>query len=81
MSTKIFNLSLPSDLVALIDTQAKREYATRSEYIKRAIMAQLKTDNAFEGLESNKSPEEAKRAQLKEFLKNYSETEYIDDID
>ena len=71
MSTKTFNLSLPSELVDLIDAQAKREYATRSEYIKRAIMAQLKADDAIDGLKDPRLVEDAKRAQLKKFLKEY----------
>ena len=69
MSTKIINISLDPELLALIDAQAKSQYATRSEYIKRAILTQLKS----EGRESNlaSSPEviaNARRNQLRNFL-------------
>jgi len=65
MRVKTFNLSLPRELVELIDSEAKRIYATRSEYIRRAIMAQLKTDGAQERTPVYHSYEEARRDHLK----------------
>lgn len=76
MSTKIFNLSMPKELVDLIDNQAKLFYATRSEYIKQAVMSRLKADGALNGEQKAKpvTLEELKREQLKKFLSNIDTT-------
>lgn len=79
MGTKIINLSLQAELVELIDAQAKREYATRSEYVKRAVMAQLKADNALTK-DTALSYEEARKAHLKQFLQEYQERAGMDKI-
>lgn len=73
MSTKIFNLSLPPELVKVIDVQAKLHYTTRSEYIKTAIINRLKTDGAFNESpeQTPQNPDQQRRAQLKAFLENY----------
>lgn len=81
MTSKTFNLSLPSELVSIIDTQAKLEYTTRSEYIKRSVLATLKEKGVLIEYEKHRSPEEARRAQLKEFLDAYSEDTFEDDLD
>lgn len=44
MSTQTLNISLPQELVAEIDTRATRDYASRSEYIRRAIVNQIRTE-------------------------------------
>lgn len=41
MSVKTFNISFPAELVELIDKNARRSYASRSEYIKIAVMLRL----------------------------------------
>ncbi len=42
MSTQVINLSLPKELVEKIDQAAKGEYASRSEYIRQAVVSRLK---------------------------------------
>jgi len=41
MSTKIFNIALPKDLVAKVDLVAKKEYRNRSELIREALRVYL----------------------------------------
>ncbi len=45
MSTQLINLSLPEDLVKKIDRAAKTQYASRSEYIRQAVVSRLKTQD------------------------------------
>jgi Arc/MetJ-type ribon-helix-helix transcriptional regulator len=42
MSTQIVNISLPKDLVKKIDSAAQGEYASRSEYIRQAVLNRLR---------------------------------------
>jgi len=43
MST-IINLSLPKDLVKKIDVAASSQYASRSEYIRQAVVGRLRNE-------------------------------------
>ena len=43
MSTKIVNLSLPEELLKRVDAAAKREYSSRSDYLRLALLNQLRT--------------------------------------
>lgn len=47
MSTQTLNISLPQELVHQIDDQAAREFASRSEYIRRAVVNQLRTERGL----------------------------------
>lgn len=80
MATKIINLSLPPELVELIDAQAKLMYASRSEYIKRAIIAQLKEEDALDKATAPQTPHEVRQQQLKKFLEGYTEGTYTEDV-
>ncbi len=44
MAAQTFNISLPQELVQQIDAQAQREFASRSEYIRRAVVKQLRVE-------------------------------------
>ena len=44
MSTQTINISLPKELVQKIDTAAKAEFASRSDYIRQALVGKLKAD-------------------------------------
>ncbi len=44
MSTQTLNISLPQELVAEVDDFASRDYASRSEFIRRAIVNQLRAE-------------------------------------
>ena len=48
MSAQSFNISLPQELVEQIDEQARREFSSRSEYIRRAVVKQLRTEQALQ---------------------------------
>jgi metal-responsive CopG/Arc/MetJ family transcriptional regulator len=50
MSTKTFNLSLPQALVEALDRRAKSDYSSRSDYIRRAIVNQMRTEESLENL-------------------------------
>lgn len=50
MSTQTFNLSLPKQLVAKLDAQAKKDYSSRSDYVRKAIINQLKSEQALEAV-------------------------------
>jgi Arc/MetJ-type ribon-helix-helix transcriptional regulator len=45
MSTQIVNLSLPEELVKKIDRAAKGQYASRSEFIRQAVVSRLRTQD------------------------------------
>ncbi|HMH70646.1 MAG TPA: ribbon-helix-helix domain-containing protein [Candidatus Saccharimonadales bacterium] len=44
MSTQTINISLPEALVKKIDSAARAEFASRSDYIRQALVGKLKTD-------------------------------------
>lgn len=46
MSTQTFNLSLPKELVKELDKQAKKDFSSRSDYVRKAVINQLKIDQA-----------------------------------
>lgn len=50
MSTQTFNLSLPKELVEKLDSQARREFSSRSDYVRRAIINQLQSEQALEAV-------------------------------
>lgn len=45
MSTQIVNISLPEELVKKIDRAAKGQYASRSEFIRQAVVNRLRTQD------------------------------------
>jgi len=47
MPTKTFNLSFPEELLKILDSQAKSEFSSRSEYIKKAVINQLKAETTL----------------------------------
>ena len=55
MSTQLVSLSLPKDLVKKIDAAAKDEYASRSEYIRQAVVGRLRsqTNDIWASLEAS----------------------------
>lgn len=50
MSTKTFNLSLPQNLVEALDKRAKKDYSSRSDYIRKAVVNQMRTEETLENL-------------------------------
>jgi metal-responsive CopG/Arc/MetJ family transcriptional regulator len=50
MSTKTFNLSLPQKLVEALDKRAKKDYSSRSDYIRKAVVNQMRTEETLENL-------------------------------
>ncbi|MEI6716686.1 MAG: ribbon-helix-helix domain-containing protein [Candidatus Saccharibacteria bacterium] len=45
MNKKIVNLSLPEDLLKRVDAAAKKEYSSRSDFVRLALLNQLRTQN------------------------------------
>jgi len=48
MSSKTFNLSLPEELLCKLDEQAKKDFSSRSDYVRKAIVNQLRSEKALE---------------------------------
>jgi len=46
MSTQTINISLPKMLVEEIDKIAKKEFSSRSDYIRQALVSKLRADKA-----------------------------------
>ena len=44
MSIQTINISLPKELVQRIDSAAKAEFASRSDYIRQALVGKLNAD-------------------------------------
>ena len=44
MPTLTVNISLPEELVKKVDVAAKAEYASRSDYIRQALVTKLRAD-------------------------------------
>lgn len=53
MASQTFNISLPKELVELIDKQARTEFTSRSEYIRRAVVKQLRSEQALQVILDN----------------------------
>ena len=47
MTSLTFKISLPQEVVELIDERARCELSSRSEFIQRAVTKQLQTDRAL----------------------------------
>jgi len=50
MSSKVFNVSLPEELVAKLDKQAKAEFSSRSDYVRKAIVNQLQAEQSVKAI-------------------------------
>lgn len=48
MQSRTLNISLPKELVKKTDEAAKKVFKNRSEYIRDALVSQLKEDNDWE---------------------------------
>lgn len=44
MNSKTINISLPSDLVKLIDKQAKKDFTSRSDFIRSTLLQRVRTE-------------------------------------
>ena len=48
--TNTFNLSLPQALVEALDKRAKQDFSSRSYYVRKAIVNQMRTEETLENL-------------------------------
>lgn len=48
MSSQTFNLSLPRELVECMDEQAKRDFSSRSDFVRKAIVNQLRAEQSVQ---------------------------------
>ena len=44
MNSKTINISLPTDLVNLIDKQAKKDFTSRSDYIRSTLLQRVRIE-------------------------------------
>jgi metal-responsive CopG/Arc/MetJ family transcriptional regulator len=44
MNSKTINISLPTELVKLIDKQAKKDYTSRSDYIRSTLLQRVRIE-------------------------------------
>ena len=68
MEKRTLTITLPIELINRIDDQAARIYASRSEYIKQAVLVQVAIDEANSGPEAFRTINESRRRQLKEYV-------------
>lgn len=47
MPSQTFNISMDEELVKKLDEQARREYSSRSDFIRKAVINQLNTEQAL----------------------------------
>ena len=64
MSTKTFNLSLPRALVEALDKRAKEDYSSRSDYIRKAIVNQMRTEETLSDF-LNRTNQKGKKSGIK----------------
>ena len=50
MKAQTLNISLPTELVKIIDERAGKEYRSRSEFIREAIRKELKDTTAWNNI-------------------------------
>lgn len=48
MGSKTFNLSLPKQQVAQMDEQAKRDFSSRSDFVRKAVVNQLRAEQSLQ---------------------------------
>lgn len=82
MSVKVFNISVPEELLAIIDQQVRLSFTNRNEYVKAAILTRLKTEGALGGVQTGHIPtlEELKKRRLREFLSTHTAKSTWDDL-
>jgi metal-responsive CopG/Arc/MetJ family transcriptional regulator len=83
MDVKIINISLPSELIKHVDAQAKLNYASRSEYIKRALIARLKSEGVLldSTMPAYQTFEESRKARLTAFYTSFDFDSLEEDVD
>ena len=50
MASKTFNLSLPQDLVKKLDRQAKKDFSSRSDFVRKAVVNQLRAEQNLQAV-------------------------------
>jgi len=50
MSSQTFNLSLPKALVQQVDEQASRDFSSRSDFVRKAIVNQLRAEQSLQAI-------------------------------
>lgn len=48
MSSKTFNLSLPQELVQKLDSRARKDFSSRSDFVRKAVINQIRTEETLE---------------------------------
>lgn len=86
MKSKSFNISLPVELIKIIDRQASREYTSRSEYIRRAVFAWLEhtgalNEHLFDEERDMPLLQDLQRARLKDYMDKHYKYKSSYDVD
>ena len=81
MNTKVFNIAVPIELLKILDQQVKLHFTNRNEYVKRAILAQLKKEGALKDPAKQLSYNELRKENLKNYLAAQKITSAWDDLD
>ncbi len=80
MNAKVVNISLPTELVAVIDAEAALRFESRSEYIKRALVMRLETAHIPVHPNQPKTEDQARHDSLRNYLyktrKDWNRTAY-----
>ena len=71
MSTKIVNLSLPEELLKRVDAAAKREYSSRSDYLRLALLNQLQEEPKSNNSVSNKELLSSANSIIKQYKQDF----------
>jgi len=71
MSTKTFNLSLPEELVDKLDDQAKKDYSSRSDYVRKAVINQIRSEQALDRV-LNRANAKGKKAGIRNHFRTAS---------
>jgi metal-responsive CopG/Arc/MetJ family transcriptional regulator len=64
MSTRTIKISLPPELVKELDMQVKRDFSSRAEYMRKAIVNQLRGEQALTELCLTEPTKKAKSSAL-----------------
>lgn len=50
MKSKTVNISMPEELLKKLDERAEKDFSSRSDYIRKAVINQLKAELALESV-------------------------------
>jgi len=76
MKSQAFNITLPAELVQKVDELAKREFANRSDYIRSALVRQIREDEGWDAFFASANTKGRKLGITSEEQVNQAITDY-----